>query len=108
MKYAIIEIAGKQYRVTEGSFFTLDKIDGETDTEIVNKNVLLIGDDSSEKAITNIGSPYIDKASVTLKIVEQLRDDKIRVATYKAKSRYRRVLGHRQHQTKLLVTKITG
>jgi len=109
MKYAVIELSGKQYRVTEGLSFTLDKLDGEPEQEIVNSQVLLMGDDeNSTKNNPIIGTPYIAKASVTLKVVDQFRDTKIRVATYKSKSRYRKVRGHRQHQTTVLVTKITG
>lgn len=109
MKYAVIELSGKQYRVTEGLTFTLDRLDTEVDKEIINSQVLLISDDAEDaKTEPKIGTPYLEKASVTLKVVNQFRDTKIRVATYKSKSRYRKIRGHRQHQTTVLVTKITG
>jgi large subunit ribosomal protein L21 len=109
MKYAIIELAGKQYRVHEGFSFVVDRLDAEPDQEIKVDRVLLVGDDeSSTKEAAIIGAPVVEKAIVTLRVVDQFRATKIRVATYKSKSRYRKVRGHRQHQTTVLTTKITG
>ena len=55
----------------------------------------------------SIGKPQL-KAKVKAEIVEQFKDKKIRVATYKAKSRYRRVIGHRHQKTKVKILKITS
>lgn len=108
MKYAIIELAGKQYRVHEGYTFTVDKQDAEVGNKLQITEVLMAGDDEkSTKTSTTIGAPYISKAVVELEVVEQKRSKKLRVATYKSKSRYRRVKGHRQHQTTLTVTKLS-
>jgi len=58
-----------------------------------------------EKA--NIGQPLIKNAQVKAKILDQFKGKKIRVATYKAKSRYRRVKGSRPQLTKIKIEKIT-
>jgi len=65
------------------------KITGDIDQEITLDQILLIV--NGDKRV--IGNPTIAKAKITAKIVEQAKDKKIRVATYKAKARSRRVKG---------------
>ncbi len=55
-----------------------------------------------------MGAPYIDDASVEVRVVRQDRDRKIVVMKFKAKNRYLRKNGHRQHFTQLKVTGING
>jgi len=103
-KYAIIKLAGKQFKVSEKDVFVVDRLSQEEGDEINVTDVLLVGD---EKAQT-VGTPLVDKASVTLKVVENGRSKKIMIGKFRAKSRYRRLKGHRQHQTTLEVVKING
>ncbi|HYD35581.1 MAG TPA: 50S ribosomal protein L21 [Vitreimonas sp.] len=103
-KYAIIQIAGKQYRVAEGDMVTIDRLPQAPDEKIVVTDVLMTGNGDQ----ISIGSPLVSKASVTLKVTGQSRGDKIRVATYKAKSRYRKVRGHRQSLSTVEVVSITA
>lgn len=105
MQYAIIQLAGKQFKVQAGDTITTDKLDTEAEKTITLTDILLIGDDASDKDLM-IGTPTVANASVTLKVVEHGRGDKIRVVKYKSKSRYRKVQGHRQHETTLEVTGI--
>jgi len=53
-----------------------------------------------------VGTPLVDKAKVSGKIVETFKDKKIRVVKFKSKSRYMRTRGHRQAKTKVLIEKI--
>lgn len=101
-KYAIVQLAGKQFRVQEGDQFVVDKLDTEEDKSFEIKEVLFIRDGKDIK----LGTPLIKDASVKLKLLEQFRSKKLRVAKFKAKSRYRRVKGHRQHQSKIEVLSI--
>lgn len=102
--YAIIQLAGKQFKVAEGDTLVTDRLEHELDSEFkVSDVVLLVANDKAQ-----IGTPLLEGASVTLKVVEHNRGDKIRVAKYKSKSRYRRLRGHRQHLTTLKVEKITA
>lgn len=100
---AVIELAGHQYLVSEGESFSVDKhldvLEGKT---LDVDQVLLVIQD--EKA--TVGTPLVAGASVTLKVESLGKGEKINVARYKSKSRYRRKAGHRQPQTTLLVTKI--
>ena len=101
-KYAVIKTGGKQYLVTEGQVLDIEKINGKKEDKISFDEVLLVKDKK-----VSIGKPQL-KAEVKAEIVEQFKDKKIRVATYKAKSRYRRVKGHRQQKTKVKILKITS
>ncbi|MBU3978274.1 50S ribosomal protein L21, partial [Patescibacteria group bacterium] len=65
--------------------------------------VLLFSDDG----ICKIGKPLLSDISVSAKVIEQFKGDKIRVAKFKAKSRYRRVQGHRQLLTRIQIEKIS-
>ena len=102
--YAIIETGGKQYRAQVGDKFRVEKINGETKTEVVFDKVLLVSDNGSVKT----GNPYLDGARVTAEIVAQDRADKIFVFKYKSKKGYRRMRGHRQYYTEVVIRNISA
>lgn len=108
--YAVIQLAGKQYKVSEGDTLTVNKLDTEAGQTLTVSDVLLVADDTQKGTgkKASVGTPLVKGASVTLEVVRQQKGEKIRVATYKAKSRVRKVRGHRQHETVLKVTKIAG
>ena len=101
-QYAIIQLLGKQFKVSLGETFVVDRLDQEVGQTFDVKDVLLVAEGDDVK----IGAPTVDKAVVTLKVVEHGKGDKIRVATYKAKSKSRKVRGHRQYQSTVEVVKI--
>ncbi len=101
MTYAIIQLQGKQHRVSEGDTFDVDRIVGADKTVTVT-DVLLVNTNGSIK----LGQPLVKGATVTLNVVEELRGEKIRVFKYKSKSRYRRTRGHRQELTRVTVSAI--
>lgn len=100
-KYAVVEIGGKQYLVYENELLEVEKIRGKEKDKITFDKILLIKD----KKIY-LGKPYLRKASIKAEIIKHYKAKKIRVATYKAKSRYRKVKGHRQPKTILKILKI--
>ena len=103
-KYAVVKIAGFQYKVSEGDELEVNKIDSEKDKNITFKEVLLMAGDGQLK----IGQPLIKGAQIKVKVLDQFKGKKIRVATYKAKSRQRRVKGFRPLLTKIKIEKITS
>ncbi len=103
MKYAVIQLVGKQYKVVEGEELTVNAIDAKEGSELKVNDVLLVADGKS----IELGTPLLKKATVTLKVVSHQKNDKIRVAKYKAKSRYRKVHGHRQAETTVKVASIS-
>ncbi|MDR0462688.1 MAG: 50S ribosomal protein L21 [Pseudomonadales bacterium] len=102
MKYAVVKLQGKQYKLVEGEKITVDLMEVEVDKTFDAEEVLLIVDGDKEK----IGTPTVKGAKVTLKVLENGRGAKLRVFKYKSKSKYRRTRGHRQSQTNLEVLKI--
>lgn len=101
-KYAIIQLQGKQYQVKVGDQLAVDLLPKAEGEEFKITDVLLLHTDKEVK----IGTPLVAKASVSAKLINHKRGEKIRVATYKAKSRYRKVKGHRQELSTIEITKI--
>ena len=100
--YAIVEIAGKQYRVEPGEKVDvdcLDKIEGET---LEFDRVLLVGD----KDVTTVGKPVVQGAKVIATSQGTVRGDKVIVFRFKAKVRSRKKTGHHQLYTRLTIDKI--
>lgn len=101
-KYAIIKITGSQCKVSEGDEIEVDKIEGEKGSPLSFEEVLLLVDDKKIR----VGQPLVKGIKVKAKIIDQTKGKKIRVATYKSKSRYRRVKGSRRPLTKIKIEKI--
>jgi large subunit ribosomal protein L21 len=99
--WAVIRTGGKQYKVEEGQTVVVEKLGGEKDSKVSFDQVLALGGDK-----VAIGTPYVEKAKVTGKILETFKDKKIRVVKFKSKSRYTRTTGHRHTKTRVLVEKI--
>jgi large subunit ribosomal protein L21 len=97
MDYAIIELNGAQYMVKPGDKITVNGVLGAVNDEVKNVKVLAFKDGTLK-----VGTPTLTE-TVGLKIVELGKSEKIRVATYRHKSRYRKVRGHRQEVTILEV-----
>ena len=102
--YAIIKTGGKQYRVQEGDNIFVEKLASDVDSEVVFDQVLAVVNYGDVK----VGSPVVEGAKVTAKVLEQGKEKKVLVFKYKAKSDYRRRQGHRQPYTKVVIEKIEG
>lgn len=100
MKWAIIKTGGKQYKVSEGQKIVVEKLETK-DGKVTFDQVLLLGGDRN-----TIGTPLVEKAKVSGKVLENFKEKKIRVVKFKSKSRYTRTSGHRQSKTKILIEKI--
>jgi len=103
MKYAIIQIGPFQYNVDEGKEYTVPNFEAEEGNPFQVREILAVGDD--EKFV--VGQPTIDSARVELDILGQEKGEKVTSRIYKAKSRYRRVRGHRKLVTRFKVKSIT-
>ena len=100
--YAIIKTGGKQYRVAEGDKIFVEKLASEVDSEVVFNDVLAVVNDGDVK----VGSPVVEGAKVTAKVLEQGKEKKVLIFKYKSKANYRRRQGHRQPFTKVVIEKI--
>lgn len=104
MKFAIIETGSKQYKVAQGDTILVEKLEGKEGEKVNFDKVLLL---VSGKKI-EIGRPLLKGVTVSGKLLSQGKGKKVRVATYEAKSRYRRVKGHRQQISKVKIQSISS
>ncbi|MBX3052568.1 MAG: 50S ribosomal protein L21 [Caldilineaceae bacterium] len=100
--HAVVRTGGKQYRVTPGDIFEVEKLDGNVGDTIRLTDVLLVSNGDDVK----IGQPIVDGATVTAKITGQHRGEKILVFRYRPKKRIRVRRGHRQYLTRLQIESI--
>lgn len=103
-KHAVIATGGKQYLVTEGQIFNVEKLLVEPKASLTLDKVLFVKDGETIK----VGKPAVAGAKVTLEVLEHGLGKKLYVETYKAKTRKHRKIGHRQPFTRVKVTSITG
>lgn len=102
-QYAVIISGGQQHKVSPNETLAVAKLAGKQKEKIIFSQVLLVVDGDKIK----LGQPLVKDAKVQAEIVRQFKGEKIRVAKFKAKSRYRRVRGHRQQLTLVKIVKIT-
>jgi len=102
--YAVIKTGGKQYRVKAGDMLVVEKLDGDAGAQVAFDQVLMLGDGSD----VVVGAPVVEGAVVNATLVETRKGDKIKVFKKIRRQGYRRTQGHRQFETVLRVTGITG
>ena len=90
--FAIINIAGKQFRVQEGDQIKVPQLSTEAGESLVFDKVLL----TNEGGKVELGSPLVSNASVSATVVDHGRDRKIRIFKKKRRKGYKRKNGHRQ------------
>lgn len=100
MKKAVIATGGKQYIVTEGETLEVERIKDAKDKLSFVPLLVIDGD------AVSVGTPEVSGASVTAKVVEELKADKVTSIRYKAKKRVKTVKGHRQVLTRIQIDKI--
>ena len=99
---AVIKVGGKQYIVAEKQTLLVDRIDEST--KELKLEPLMVFDDKDVK----VGTPVVTSASVTAKVVEEVKGDKLKIAKFESKKRVKKITGHRQKHTKIEITKITA
>lgn len=101
--YAIVNIAGKQYKAEKNQYLYTDKLAGEAGAKVEFDSVLLLGDGDK----IEVGAPVVKGAKVTGKILEQVKGNKIVVFHKKRRKGYRKTNGHRAQLTKVLIESIS-
>jgi large subunit ribosomal protein L21 len=101
--YAIVKIAGRQYRAVEGQFIDVDRLPQEAGQSITIEDVLLVSNGDN----VTVGQPTVKGASVTATVEEQFRGEKLIVFKYRQRTTYRRTRGHRQYHTRIRINKIS-
>ncbi len=101
--YAIVDIAGKQFKVTQDQFVYTPVLEGEEGASVEFNDVLLIDNDGKVK----VGTPTVKGSKVTGKILGHMKDDKVVVFKKKRRKGYKVKNGHRQQLTKILIETIS-
>ncbi len=102
MKHAVLSISGSQYLVEEGAILTIDQQKTKEGEKISTQDILLYADDKE----TKIGTPKLEDFEIKYQILKNYKGKKLRVSTYKAKSRYRRVIGFKPCLTDIKILSI--
>lgn len=102
--YAIIKTGGKQYRVNEGDVLFIEKLEAEEGKSVTFDEIIAVGKDDG----LVVGTPTVQGAKVTAKVVKNGKAKKITVFTYRPKKGSKRKMGHRQPYTKVQIEKITA
>lgn len=101
--YAIVEIAGQQFKVEKGRFVFTHRLEGEVDAALVFDKVLLVDNEGT----ISVGAPTVSGATVTGTILEHLKGEKVIIFKKKRRKGYRVKNGHRQYLTKVMINDIT-
>jgi large subunit ribosomal protein L21 len=102
--YAYVESGGKQYRVAQGERILVDRMEAEPGSEVTLDKVLAVIREDN----TVVGSPYVEAASVTARVVSTEKQRKVLVFKQKTRKDHRKLRGHRQSMTTLQITGIQG
>ncbi len=102
--YAIVEIAGQQFKVTKDQRVFVHRLDAEEGTTVDFDKVLLTDD----KGKINVGAPAIEGAKVSAQVEKHLKGDKIIIFKKKRRKGYKKKNGHRQYLTELTIKEIKG
>ena len=100
--YAVIVTGGKQYKVADGEFLKIEKLDVATGESVAFDQVLLVGNGDDVK----IGAPVVEGAKVTAEVIAQGRHDKVRIIKFRRRKHHMKRQGHRQWFTEIKITGI--
>ncbi|MCH8808094.1 MAG: 50S ribosomal protein L21 [Planctomycetes bacterium] len=103
--YAVFEDGGKQYKVSQGDALLIERRDlDEGQSEVVFDRVLMVGEGADAK----IGTPWLDGANVTARVVHELKMPKIVGIKFKRRKGYMRKWGHRQKMLRVEINAINS
>ena len=100
--YAVIKTGGKQYRVQKDDILEVATLEGKAGDTVSLGEILMLGTDGK----ATIGTPTVAGASVSAKVLEHKKTDKVIVFKKKRRQNYRRKNGHRQNVTVVKITEI--
>lgn len=102
--YAIVDIAGQQHKVKKKQKIYVHRLKDAEGSNVEFNKVLLVDKDG---AIT-VGMPFVEGTRIAAKVVAHVKDDKVLVFKKKRRKGYKKLNGHRQYLTELLIQGILG
>lgn len=100
--YAIVEIAGQQFKVEAGKKLFVNLLKGEKGSSVSFSTVLLTDDGTTVK----VGTPYVEGVNVKATIVDNVKADKVLVFKKRRRKGYKKLNGHRESLTQILIDEI--
>jgi len=111
MKYAIVEISGRQFWIEEGKYYDFNRLPQNPGDKIIFDKVLLVNNDTElfvgEPYIKNVSTPEKFEISVFGKVIEHRRGKKTIVYKMRPKKKTRKKQGHRQELTRVFIEEIS-
>lgn len=101
--YAVIKTGGKQHKVAEGEILKVEKLKASEGEPVDITDVLLIEKDGE----VTLGSPFIEGAKVTAKILRHGKEDKVTIIKMKRRKDFRKKQGHRQNYSEIQIEQIS-
>ena len=101
---AVIHTGGKQYRVEEGTYLKIEKLELGVGDSIEFDKVLMIQSDDAVK----VGLPFIEGGKVTATVLSQGRHDKVKIIKFRRRKHHMKQQGHRQYYTEVQITGISA
>jgi large subunit ribosomal protein L21 len=102
--YAIVEMAGQQFKVSPGTKVYVNRLDAKEGTTVEFDNVLLVDNDGK----IEVGAPRVEGVKVTATVLSHLKGDKVIVFKKKRRKGYQKSNGHRQYLTQVLIDAVGG
>jgi ribosomal protein L21 len=104
--YAVVDLQGHQYIVSEGAELIVDNVDKAQGEKLLADKVLALFDEKGTEV--KVGTPYVSGAQVEFEVGTTQKGEKVRILKFKRKTRYARLKGFRPLQTVLTVKKISA
>jgi large subunit ribosomal protein L21 len=102
--YAIVDIAGQQFKVEKDQKIFVNRLNGETGSKVEFTDVLLVENNGK----ISVGEPLVSGASVNATILIHARGEKVKIFKKKRRKGYQKETGHRQDLTQLKIEGITA
>ena len=102
--YAIVEIAGQQFKVEKDKKIFVHRLDAAEGDSVDFDKVLLVDNDGK----IDVGTPVLEGAKIKATVLEHLKGDKVLVFKKKRRKGYKKLNGHRQQFTKIQIENIVG
>jgi len=103
MEYVVLRWGGKQYKVSKDNIVEVERLNVKPGEIFSFDDILLHVIDG----VSKLGKPKVNGVTVKATVLEHIKGKKLRISKFKAKSKYRRVTGHRQYLTKVKINGIT-
>ncbi|PKL17972.1 MAG: 50S ribosomal protein L21 [Spirochaetae bacterium HGW-Spirochaetae-5] len=101
--YAIVEIAGKQYKVEKDAVVNVDRLK-KTDSNITLDKVLLYSNDSDVR----VGTPYLTNVQIKAEVLGEIKGNKVSGVKFKKRKNYTRTIGHRAIYSQIKISDVTA